>query len=103
MQVKTAAQAAVFNSAGRSHQTSAGVASVAPGLRLPSVVLAGSALLYKTPRDSIYSEDHKRASSRRSAQKVVYKPRFDTYNAVFVGRGYSSAGRALAWHARGQR
>ena len=36
-------------------------------------------------------------------QKGVYKPQVDVYNAVFVGRGYSSAGRALAWHARGHR
>jgi hypothetical protein len=46
------------------------------GFRCPWVAAAISCfsrqrLAVRTPRDSIYSEDHKRASSRRSAQKVV--------------------------------
>jgi hypothetical protein len=42
------------------------------------------------------------ANTRNIPIKSLYKPRVAHYNAPSFW-GYSSAGRALAWHARGQR
>ena len=43
----------------------------------------------------------RRSKGSSSGVYTVHEP---TYNsASFAVRGYSSAGRALAWHARGQR
>src|SRR4051812_10403592 len=37
-----------------------------------------------------------------TAVSILYRAKFGPYNPA-LSRGYSSAGRALAWHARGQR
>src|SRR5206468_9653119 len=37
-----------------------------------------------------------------TAFSILYRAKFGPYNPA-LSRGYSSAGRALAWHARGQR